>query len=251
VSENEHVESEGTVDPNDEETESIPASDELEAALKEAEQAFDERHAKRGTGGGEKASGKTARADKMTIEMLSHELQSLKTEHETTLTSLAELEDKHLRLQAEFDNFRRRTLKEKQDTFKYGHQNIVKDLLATVDNLDRAVVHGEGNQDGDFQSLLQGVELVQRELLGALAKHGVEPIKAEGMIFDPALHEAMAQIPAEGVPENSVMQVLQTGYMLRDRMLRPSRVVVSRSVESADQSEEQRSHDEAPHEEES
>jgi len=258
VSEDEHVETEGSIDSSnsDEEgIESIPPSDELEAALKEAEQAVDERHAKRAPGSG-KVGGKTDSADKMTIEMLSHELQGLKGEHETALASLAEGEDKFLRLQAEFDNFRRRTLKEKQDTFKYGHQNIVKDLLATVDNLDRAVVHGEGNQDGDFQSLLQGVELVQRELLGALAKHGVEPIKAKDMLFDPAVHEAMAQIPAADVPSNTVVQVLQTGYMLRDRMLRPARVVVSKSAEQTEergedeQGESQQTHDDAPHEEE-
>lgn len=257
MSGNEHIETEGTIDPgndseNEEGIERIPASDELEAALKEAEQAFDERHSRRSSGS-EKIGSKT---DKMTIEMLSHELQSLKTEHESSLTSLAEGEDKHLRLQAEFDNFRRRTLKEKQDTFKYGHQNFVKDLLATVDNLERAVAHGEGNHDGDFQSLLQGVELVQRELLGALAKHGVEPIRAEGAIFDPAMHEAMAQIPVADVPMNTVMQVLQTGYMLRDRMLRPARVVVSKTVEAADEQGEEnqggtRQADEnTPHEEE-
>jgi molecular chaperone GrpE len=255
VSEDEHAENEGTTDPDEEGIESIPASDELEAALKEAEQAVDQRQTRRTTIA-EKVAGKPDTADKMTIEMLSHELQSLKTEHETTLTSLAETDDKFLRLQAEFDNFRRRTLKEKQDTFKYGHQNLVKDLLPSVDNLERAVVHGEGNQDGDFESLLQGVELVQRELLGALAKHGVEPIQTKDQIFDPAVHEAMAQIPVADVPLNTVVQVLQTGYLLRDRMLRAARVVVSKPVESAEeqgdasQRETQQGDGDAPYEEE-
>lgn len=252
MSENEHVETEGTSDPEDQAVESLPASDELTAALKEAEQAVDERHAKRAANT-EKHEGRSDSTDKMTIEMLSHELQSLKGEHETSLANLAELEDKHLRMQAEFENFRRRTLKEKQDTFKYGHHNLVKDLLPTVDNLERAVVHGEGNQDGDFQSLLQGVELVHREFLGALAKHGVEVIEAEGAIFDPAVHEAMAQVQDPGVPVNTVIQVLQAGYTLRDRMLRPARVVVSKEAKQAveeQQGESQQMQDDAPRTEE-
>lgn len=226
--ENDEAKIEESVEGDDEGIETIEAGDELEAALREAEQAVEQRQAKRAV---EHDSGGASSTDKMTIELLSQELQSLKTEHEATLAAAAESEDKQLRLTAEFENFRRRTLKEKQDTFKYGHQNLVKDLLATVDNLERAVVHVEGNKDGDFQSLLQGVELVQRELLGVLSKHGVERIDAEGQLFDPAVHEAMAQVPSPEHPDNTVIQVLQTGYTLRDRMLRPARVVVSKAAE--------------------
>lgn len=220
------------IDPDDEGLESLPPNDELEAALREAEQSVDERHKER-SGGADKEGGGSGSADKMTIELLSQELQNLKAEHESTLEAAKEGEEKFLRLQAEFENFRRRTLKEKQDNFKYGHQNLVKDLLSTVDNLERAVVHGEENQDGDFQSLLQGVELVQRELLGALAKHGVERIEAKGTAFDPNVHEAMAQVASPDVPPNTVIDVLQTGYMIRDRMLRPARVVVSKAADEA------------------
>ena len=230
MSEDQNTEDKGKIDPDDEGLETIEAGDELEAALREAEQAVDQRQAEKKSAG---SGGEGNNADKMTIELLSQELQGLKGEYETALESVAEQEDKFLRLTAEFENFRRRTLKEKQDTFKYGHQNLVKDLLAVVDNLERAVVHGEGNQDGDFQSLLQGVELVQRELMGALAKHGVEKIEAEGQPFDPNVHEAMTQVASDEHPPNTVMQVLQTGYMLRDRKLRPARVVVSRAAEEA------------------
>lgn len=224
---NEHAEQDKK---DDESLDSIETSDELAAALREAEQAVDERQAEKAAPSSD-ASGNSA--DKMTIELLSQELQNLKAEHEETLASITEAEDKHLRLTAEFDNFRRRTLKEKQDTFKYGHQNLVKDLLGTVDNLERAVAHGGENQDGDFESLLEGVELVQRELMGALGKHGVQSIDAAGKIFDPAVHEAMAQVPSPDLPANTVIDVLQTGYVLSDRMLRPARVVVSKEVEGA------------------
>jgi molecular chaperone GrpE len=139
----------------------------------------------------------------------------------------AELHDRLLRLRADFDNFRKRTLKEKEEAFRYGHQNIVKDLLPTVDNLERAIEHARGSQTGDLEGLLQGVELVLRELLGVLEQYGLAAIEAEGQTFDPAVHEAMTQQLHESAPVNTVMQVFQKGYRLRDRLLRPARVVVS------------------------
>lgn len=139
----------------------------------------------------------------------------------------AEVHDRLLRLQADFENFRKRTLKEKEEAFRFGNQNIVKDLLPTVDNLERAIEHARGSQTGDLEGLLQGVELVLRELLGVLEQHGLAAIEAEGETFDPAVHEAMTQQIDESVPANTVMQVFQKGYRLRDRLLRPARVVVS------------------------
>ena len=245
MSESDPKETEGPSDPDEEGLESIPLSDEMEAAVKEAAESLEQAQAKRSkaqegssSGAPEAGSDDPESADKMTIELLSQELQNLKDEHEGALGKAVEAEDKLLRLQAEFENYRRRTLKEKQDSFKYGHQNLVKDLLATVDNLERAVAHGEENQDGDFQSLLQGVELVHKELLAALAKHGVEPIQAEDVVFDPAVHEAMAQVPRSDVPPNTVIDVLQTGYVVRDRMLRAARVVVSKAAEEEAQTEQ-------------
>ena len=232
----ETAEGTGEAEEEAEAVDGIPANDELAAALKEAEEAVDERQAKRTADAAREATAADdgqGSADKMTIELLSQELQSLKGEHEKSLASAAETEDKLLRLQADFENFRRRTLKEKQDTFKYGVQNLVKDLLAPVDNLERAVAHGGENQGSDSQSLLEGVELVRNELLGILNTHGVVTIEAENKTFDPAVHEAIAQVDSADVPPNTVMQVLQTGYMLLDRMLRPARVVVSKAVAEA------------------
>jgi molecular chaperone GrpE len=160
----------------------------------------------------------------MVIEVLSEELQSLKKEFD-------DLTDRHLRLQAEFDNFRRRGLKERQEAHNYGHQNLVKDLLPSVDNLERALSHTEDSEGTDLAVLLQGIELVRRELLGVLGKHGVEKIEAAGAAFDPLVHEAMAQIENDAVEPNRVVQVLEEGYKLRDRMLRPARVLVSKRSE--------------------
>ena len=134
----------------------------------------------------------------MTIELLSQELQDLKGLHEEKVAELELEKDAHLRLQAEFENFRRRSLKEKQESFKFGHQNLVKDLLSTVDNLERALEHGAQNAGEEAKGILDGVELVHREILGALAKHAVTEIEAEGKPFDPAVHEAMGQIPERG-----------------------------------------------------
>lgn len=200
----------------------IAPSNEMEAALREATEALEAREA------AEVAAADADSADKMTIEMLSNELQELKNLHEEKLKETEEQTEHHLRLQAEFENFRRRSLKEKQESFKFGHQNLVKDLLSTVDNLERALEHGAQSAGAEVQGIIDGVELVHREILGVLAKHGVSEIQAEGQSFDPAVHEAMGQIPNGAVPANTVLQVLQKGYMIHDRMLRPSRVMVSR-----------------------
>jgi molecular chaperone GrpE len=213
----------------DDEGGALTPSAELEEALREASEAVEGRKA-----GELRAAGNKPSADKLTIELLSGELQTLKAEYEALQGELDQAGERYARLQAEFENFRRRGLRERQEAHQFGHQNLVKDLLATVDNLDRALEHVEQNNDGDdLQALLQGVELVSRELMVALGKHGVIRIEAKDEIFDPAVHEAMAQIESADVPTNTVLQVLQTGYMLRDRMLRPARVVVSKAPEEA------------------
>ena len=139
---------------------------------------------------------------------------------------LEEAQDRFVRLQAEFENFRRRSLKERQESLQYGHQNLVKDLLASVDNLERALGHSA--EDADAESLVQGIELVKREMLGALGKHGVKVIEPFEEAFDPTFHEAMGQLPTASVEPNTVVEVLQKGYMINDRMLRPARVLVAR-----------------------
>ncbi|MGH0030038.1 MAG: nucleotide exchange factor GrpE [Myxococcota bacterium] len=147
---------------------------------------------------------------------------------------LTDTRDKLLRLQADFENFRRRAAREHQEALLYGPQNVVKDLLSVVDNLDRAVDHARQSEGGDLQGLLQGVELVQRELLSVLEKHHVTEIEALGKPFDPAFHEAMAQVAEDSVAPNTVIEVLQKGYQLRDRLLRPAQVVVTKGAPAAD-----------------
>lgn len=187
---------------------SLDPSPELEEALREASEAVAARKAPPTSG--MKVQGRLPSAEN---EELRAELEAEK--------------DKLVRLTADFDNHRRRTLRDREEAHRYGHENIVKDVLGTVDNLERAIGHAQGSGGGDFESMLQGVELVRRELLGALAHHGVEPIEADGEAFDPEVHEAMAQKEDDSVPVNTVVEVFQKGYRLRDRLIRPARVVVS------------------------
>jgi len=189
---------------------SLKPSPELEEALRQATEAVEAREAERERGEAGEAG----------------ELDALRGE-------LSALQDRMIRLQADFDNFRRRALKEREEAYRYGHENLVKDLLATVDNLDRAIEHGQRSDGGDLGSMLQGVELVRQQLLGVLASHGVNEIEVENAAFDPKLHEAMAQKEDGSVPANTVIEVFQKGYRLRDRLLRPARVVVSKQAEGA------------------
>lgn len=187
----------------------LTPSPELEAALREAEAAVDARES------GHPAARPPGR------EALEGRIQALEQEK-------AQLEERLLRLQADFDNQRKRALREKQEALSYGHENVVKDVLVVVDNLDRAIEHASASSGADFEGMLQGVELVRHELLAVLAKHGVSTIEAEGEGFDPNIHEALAQMEDERVPAGRVARMLQKGYRLRDRLLRPARVMVSK-----------------------
>lgn len=145
---------------------------------------------------------------------------------------LDDLNDKHLRLAAEFDNYKRRTLKERQDLLNYATENLIKELLATVDNLERALGYVQGEEEGsDREELSEGVELTYRSLLQALEKSGVKPVEAEGQKFDPKLHEALRQVPSDEHEPGVILEVYQKGYLLKDRLLRPALVSVAGPAE--------------------
>ena len=201
----------------------LSSSAELEEALREATEAVEARHASREGGSDD---------DSPEIEVELEE-GSEKPAAAAESGELEETKQKYVRLAADFDNFRKRTLKEREEAHKYGHQNLVKDLLVSVDNLERAIAHAQKGDEGGVEGLLAGVELVSRELAATLEKHGVTPIDAAGDAFDPSLHEAMAQVPDASVPPNTVVEVFQRGYQLRARLLRPARVVVSKTPDES------------------
>ncbi len=150
---------------------------------------------------------------------------------EEALDELEELNEKYLRLAAEFENFKRRALKERQDLFNYAHENLIKQLLPVVDNLERAVGHARQEEGGDAKSLLEGIELTYRSLLQALEKLGVHGIEPEGERFDPKVHEAIRQVPSAEYEPGVVAEVFQKGYLLKDRLIRAALVAVSSGPE--------------------
>lgn len=147
---------------------------------------------------------------------------------------LAAGHDRLLRMQADFENFRKRAQRDREEALQFGAQILVKDLLSVVDNLARAIEHARKSEGGDLEGLLQGVELVRRELDAVLAKHHVQEVEALGQTFNPALHEAMAQLPNASVAPDTIVEVLQKGYQLRERLIRPARVIVAREPDATD-----------------
>jgi molecular chaperone GrpE len=143
------------------------------------------------------------------------ESAKLKTERDALYDRLA-------RLQAEFDNFRKRQAKENQDYRDYALNNAILGLLPIVDSFDRAL---QANEGPEFR---KGVELINRQFHDALTKLGVEPISAAGQPFDPNLHQAVQTVQSEDVPENHVVDEFQRGYRLKGRLLRPAMVTVAK-----------------------
>ena len=134
--------------------------------------------------------------------------------------------DRLLRVSAEFDNFKKRSTREMQDGIKYANEKMAADLLTVVDNLERAI-ESAALQCGDDDPLLQGVSLVLNDVIKILEKYHVQPIKAFGEPFDPALHQAMMREATDKYPPNTVVREMQKGYLIHDRLLRPTMVAVS------------------------
>ncbi|GCD81786.1 nucleotide exchange factor GrpE [Parageobacillus thermoglucosidasius] len=138
---------------------------------------------------------------------------------------IKEMENRYLRLYADFENFRRRTRQEMEAAEKYRAQSLVSDLLPVLDNFERALkIKAEDEQ---AKSILQGMEMVYRSVLDALKKEGVEAIEAVGKPFDPHLHQAVMQVEDSNYEPNTVVEELQKGYKLKDRVIRPAMVKVS------------------------
>jgi molecular chaperone GrpE len=141
---------------------------------------------------------------------------------------VADLKDRLLRALAEMENLRRRTDREIADSRTYAVTMFARDLILVADNMRRAVEAAAGITEGPGKSLLEGVELTERELLKVLERHGVKKFDPKGAKFDPNLHQAMFEVPDSEVAPGSVAQVVQPGYMIGERVLRPAMVGVSK-----------------------
>jgi molecular chaperone GrpE len=142
------------------------------------------------------------------------------------------LKDRLLRALAEMENLRRRTEREVADAKTYGVTSFARDMLAVGDNLRRALDHlpAEARESADpaAKSLVEGVEVTERDFLSRLTRHGVKKLEPQGERFDPNLHEALFEVPDESVPAGTVVQVVESGYTIGDRVLRPAKVGVSK-----------------------
>jgi len=155
-------------------------------------------------------------------------LKEIQGELETTKQETKETYDRFLRISAEFENYKKRSAREMDDFRKFANQSLIKEMLAVVDNLERALISSTGNNSVD-KCMADGVNLTLREILKVFEKFNVKPIESIGQPFDPNFHQAMMQEETDDYPENTVITEMQKGYMIHDRLLRPSMVVVAAS----------------------
>jgi molecular chaperone GrpE len=160
-------------------------------------------------------------------EMAPDEVEALRSE-------LAAMKDRALRALADAENTRKRAEREKAETSQYAVASFARSLLPVADNLRRALdaLHAEKRtaMDDNARAILDGVEATERELQGVLARHGVKLIEAAGARFDPHLHHAVAEVPAQGQEAGTVVNVIQSGYTIGERLLRPAMVTVAKST---------------------
>lgn len=172
-------------------------------------------------------------------------LNALKEGLDIKKKELAELQDKYLRLYAEFENFKKVASKEQTELLRYGYERLITETLPVVDNLERAIAHSKEfsdkiNPEGmeALEGLISGVEMTLRQMMDVLGRFGVKEIKAIGNAFDPSRHHAVAQVETKECKPNTVVEDFRKGYLLHDRVIRPSMVAVSKTSEPQDSSEE-------------
>jgi molecular chaperone GrpE len=144
-----------------------------------------------------------------------------------------ELRQKHdllLRTQADYENYKKRMARERSNLLRFGNETLVKELLPVIDNLERSLEHARNAKTID--NIIEGIEMIQKEFLEKLEKFGLKVISAQGEKFDPTRHEATSQVETSEYPENTIINELQKGYFIHDRLLRPAMVIVARSPNS-------------------
>ncbi len=157
------------------------------------------------------------------------ELEELKKKVEEKERETKEHYDRLLRVAADFDNYKKRAIKEKEDWIKFASEDLIKAVLPFIDNLERAVKHSEKTED--FKGLVEGIRLTIQQLLQTLNKFGVSRIESLGKPFNPAVHEAMLLVDTDQHKPDHVVEEFQKGYLLNDRLLRPATVSVSKPPE--------------------
>jgi molecular chaperone GrpE len=178
-------------------------------------------------------AGAGAAEPEMTAEELALRVKELEEELEKKDLEARENYDRFVRLSADFDNYKKRANKEMKHIKKYANEKFLRDLLSVVDNLERAIESG-AREDSLKETILEGVRITLKDVERTLENQGVKAFDSAGEPFDPAYHQAMMQEQTEKFPENTVINELQKGYTICDRLLRPAMVVVSKAPPRAE-----------------
>ncbi len=180
--------------------------------------------------GEKETEGKLSETEAKEIEAPAPHETELITELDITKKQLEEEKDRCLRLNAEFDNFRKRMLKEKEEFIKYANEKLISELIDIMENLERGVENAKKTENKD--KLIEGMELIYKQFKNVLEKNGLTPIKALGERFDPYKHEAMMQTLTDERDEGTILEEFARGYMLNNKVIRYSKVRVSKRKES-------------------
>lgn len=164
-----------------------------------------------------------AETENKSTETQISEAQALQKKIEELEAQVKEKEQKYLYLYAEFENFKKRAVKERSDLLKFGWESLAHDLLQVVDNLERAIAHMPAGSD---KAITDGIQMVLNQFMGALNRQNVQPIESVHQVFDPNLHEAVGSEPSEH-PSGTIIKEQLRGYTLHGRLLRPARVIIS------------------------
>ena len=168
---------------------------------------------------------------KLEGEESSAEIEDLKGQNEGDLFAkerdrAQKMEDKYLRVNAEFENYKKRMIRESSDRFKFFNLDLIKELLPSLDNLERAINHAK-NENTDVNSMIEGLEMVNKMTQEVFEKFGVSRVNTVGEVFDPNIHQAAGVVESDSVPENQVVEECLGGYLLHGRIIRPAMVRVS------------------------
>lgn len=156
-------------------------------------------------------------------------IETLRIGYEKKEQEARENQDRYIRAVADFENYRKRSQRDQAEALKYANEKLIRELLPVIDNLERALAHSKETRD--FDRMMEGVELIHKQLLSTLGKYGVAPIESLNQSFDPSLHQSIGQVEVEegsDTKENQVVGETQKGYYLNDRVLRPSLVTIAK-----------------------
>tara|TARA_Y100001970_G_scaffold21066_1_gene23948 strand:+ start:14300 stop:14983 length:684 start_codon:yes stop_codon:yes gene_type:complete len=188
-----------------------------------------------------KKFGNSTNTDEPQNEADSTEEETIENEEEKLQEEIRSLKEDKIRVLAEMENLRKRFDREKIDSIKYGSVNFARDILSPGDNLERALsaINQEEDHSQSIKNLIEGLKMVQKELSSALEKNGISKIISMNEKFDPNLHQAMMEVERDDIDEGIIVQEIQTGYMMHDRLLRPAMVGVSKKPQQNKASDSQ------------